>query len=79
MDRFKDLTIEERKKIYKETLSNNGYYDCCCCGEKIPFEEMDGICPDCGSATANGQCVFSCGYSPCVCETCGSCPCDGSC
>ncbi len=20
-----------------------------------------------------------CNYSPCVCETCGACPCDGSC
>lgn len=78
MKRFEDLTIEEKKEIYKETLSNNGYYDCCC-GEKIPFEEMDGICPDCGCATANGYCIFSCGYSPCVCKTCESCPCDGSC
>ena len=35
--------------------------------------------PDCGEPTCGGIAASGCNYSPCVCETCGACPCDGSC
>lgn len=42
-------------------------------------ETPDGERPDCGEPTVDGQAVRGCCWSPVVCETCGSSPCDGSC
>ena len=41
--------------------------------------EVNGECPDCGCPTVDGQAASGCNWSPCVCETCGYCPCDQSC
>ncbi len=39
-----------------------------------------GECPDCGGPVdADGDACSGCNYSPCICETCGARPCDGSC
>jgi hypothetical protein len=42
-------------------------------------EPADGECPDCGEPTCDGVAASGCNYSPCVCETCGACPCDERC
>lgn len=39
----------------------------------------NGECPDCGEDTVDGEAAYGCGYSPVVCDTCESAPCDGSC
>ena len=51
------------------------------CSEDEGYEEseIDGVCPDCGEPTIDGQAVNRCFYSPVVCETCRCAPCDGSC
>lgn len=50
------------------------------CSEPIgSIDEVDGECPDCGAPTAGGVSKDICYYSPCLCETCGDAPCDGSC
>ena len=37
-------------------------------------------CPECGGEiTEEGYAVYGCNYSPVVCDTCGSAPCDQSC
>lgn len=42
--------------------------------------EPDGICPDCGTETYQGESIFpSCCYSPVICKTCNDQPCDESC
>lgn len=51
----------------------------CCDGWSSTEEEINGVCPDCGEPTVDGIAAFGCNYSPCICETCGWCPCDGSC
>ena len=76
MKTFKEMTTEERLAVYNRTMDDISY--CCDC-DSVSFDEMDGICPDCGRATTNGKCVCGCCYSGCVCETCGACPCDMSC
>lgn len=39
-----------------------------------------GECPDCGEpVNEDGEAVTGCAYSPVVCDTCGSAPCDLSC
>ena len=48
---------------------------------KVMFDEYirglnDNVC---GEPTCDGVAASGCNYSPCVCETCGACPCDGSC
>ena len=45
----------------------------------LDFDDMDGICPDCGRATCGGECVCRCCYSPVECVTCGAAPCGGYC
>ena len=59
----------------------NGKIYCsgCCEGWSSHVSEVDGICPDCGAPTVDGTSASGCSYSPCDCETCGDCPCDGSC
>jgi len=41
--------------------------------------EINGVCPDCGEDTVDGQAASGCGYSPTTCTTCGASPCDESC
>lgn len=41
--------------------------------------DIDGVCPVCGEPTINGCAPSGCGYSPVICDECGSAPCDGSC
>jgi len=48
----------------------------CCDGW---YEEPNGVCPDCGEDTTDGDASVGCNYSPVVCDTCGSAPCDQSC
>lgn len=37
-------------------------------------------CLDCGGdVNSDGYAMSGCNYSPVLCETCGSAPCDGSC
>lgn len=43
------------------------------------LNEINGVCPDCGGDTVDGNAYDYCSYSPEVCETCGSRPCDESC
>jgi hypothetical protein len=52
---------------------------CCWSQDSEEPVEADGVCPDCGEPTHEGVAVSNCAYSPCVCETCKHCPCDGSC
>lgn len=73
---FDTLNIEERRKIYNETLDD---IIGCCDYYSYSFEEMDGVCPECGRATCGRECVCGCCYSPTMCECCGAKPCDGSC
>lgn len=42
-------------------------------------DQIDGECPECGCPTVDGCAYEACGYSPTICETCGSAPCDLSC
>jgi hypothetical protein len=51
----------------------------CCTPTYFTKEQIDGECSECGCATVDGQAYESCEYSPTICETCGSSPCDGSC
>ncbi len=51
----------------------------CCDNTDYREEEIDGVCPDCGGDTVDGDAYDSCRYSPINCNTCGDAPCDGSC
>lgn len=51
----------------------------CCEPSGFKKEEINGVCPDCGEPTVDGDAFECCGYSPVVCKTCGDAPCDGSC
>jgi hypothetical protein len=51
----------------------------CCDGWDNGDEGINGKCPACGDDTIDGQAVYGCNYSPVLCETCGSAPCDDSC
>lgn len=42
-------------------------------------DKADGICPDCGGPTVDGDAAERCNWSPVVCNTCNWTPCDGSC
>lgn len=42
-------------------------------------DEINGVCPDCGMTTVDGEASNGCNWSPVNCETCGDSPCDGSC
>jgi hypothetical protein len=42
-------------------------------------EDINGVCPDCGEPTVDGNTYDRCYYSPTLCDTCGYAPCDGSC
>lgn len=50
-----------------------------CCEPCGPSEEPNGVCPDCGEPTFDGESINQCGYSKVECETCNHAPCDGSC
>ena len=41
--------------------------------------EVNGVCPECGGPTVDGEAQSGCNYSPVKCKTCGDSPCDGSC
>lgn len=69
-------TKEQLQEAYKETL---GDISGCCSPFDWGIETVNGICPDCGRATSDGQCVCGCSYSPVICKTCGATPCDCSC
>lgn len=73
-----EYTEEQLKKATEETLS-----DIASCCDNWNFirdgYEANGICPDCGRATLDGECICGCCYSPVECKTCGAAPCDGSC
>jgi len=51
-----------------------------CCDAVGSEEKMVKECPECGGdVDEDGISGDICGYSPIVCETCGSAPCDDSC
>lgn len=50
-----------------------------CCSGELSEDDADGVCPDCGDPTVDGDSVNDCYYSPCICDTCNNRPCDGSC
>ena len=77
MDKFEEMTESEKRELYDATLRNGVLY--CCDYHSVPFEKMNGICPDCGRATCDGKCVCGCKHSPVECKTCGASPCDCSC
>ena len=52
---------------------------CCDSWELYEGDGVVGECPDCGEETIDGSARYGCHYSPVVCETCGSAPCDLSC
>jgi hypothetical protein len=52
---------------------------CCAAMEWDDDEKPNGKCPDCGAETVNGEAYEQCSYSPCLCDTCHSAPCDWSC
>ena len=52
---------------------------CCCDGWKFDDSEVNGVCPDCGEPTVDGEAQEGCNWSPVICKTCGDAPCDGSC
>lgn len=51
----------------------------CSEGSYLPDEQVNGECPDCGSPTVDGEAQEICAWSPVICKTCGSAPCDESC
>ncbi len=51
----------------------------CCDGWYIYDEEINGVCPDCGEPTRDGDAQAGCNYSPVICDTCGYAPCDDRC
>ena len=51
----------------------------CCAGSGYTREEVNGICPNCGTETIDGDAYEQCGYSEVACETCGWAPCNGAC
>jgi hypothetical protein len=51
----------------------------CCSNTDYRKEEINGVCPDCGEDTVDGDAYDACDYSPTLCETCGWDPCDESC
>ena len=73
-----EYTEEQLKKATEETLDDIA--GCCDNWNFIRDEyKANGICPDCGRATFNGECICGCCYSSVGCKTCGAAPCDGSC
>ena len=51
----------------------------CCSNTDYREEEINGVCPDCGEDTVDGDAYDACDYSLTLCETCGWAPCDESC
>ena len=49
------------------------------CSDPWDRGEPDGVCPDCGEETVEGEAATGCYYSPETCKTCGARPCDWSC
>lgn len=82
-----EYTEEQLKKTTEETLGDiagccdawNFLRDCDDWDFIRNGYKANGICPDCGRATFNGECICGCCYSPVECKTCGAAPCDGSC
>lgn len=51
----------------------------CCDPSGYTENEINGVCPDCGEPTVDGDAFEQCAWSRCACETCGWRPCDESC
>jgi hypothetical protein len=51
----------------------------CCSPSDYKENEINGVCPECGEPTVDGEAFENCDYSPEVCKTCGYSPCDLSC
>jgi len=51
----------------------------CADGWSFKPEEINGVCPDCGEDTVDGEAAEGCHWSPMTCKTCGAQPCDQSC
>ena len=51
----------------------------CYAGNGYTEDKINGVCPDCGEPTVDGEAYECCIYSYCECETCDYRPCDGSC
>lgn len=51
----------------------------CFGGSDFNVSDINGECPACGGPTVDGDAFDYCSYSPLVCDTCGSRPCDLSC
>lgn len=51
----------------------------CCEPSGFAKEEINGVCPECGEDTVDGDAYECCDYSPVECEVCGFAPCDESC
>ncbi len=42
-------------------------------------KDVNGVCPDCGEPTVDGDAGVGCNWSPIDCATCGAWRCDDSC
>lgn len=51
----------------------------CCEPSGYNENEINGVCPDCGEPTVDGDAYECCSYSPVMCDTCGCSPCDQYC
>ena len=51
----------------------------CSDGWNYNDDEVDGVCPVCGTPTVGGHAQSGCTHSPVLCDECGDAPCDGSC
>lgn len=49
------------------------------CCDPWDYGKPNGVCPECGEETVDGDAAVGCRYSPINCEECGSAPCDLSC
>lgn len=72
MEELNGYTEEQLREAYEDTLEDIGG---CCIPWEHPFEDVNGICPECGRATVYGEAAAGCCYSPVVCEECGARPC----
>lgn len=74
---WNELDKEMQQRLYEDTLCDVA--KCCDTWDIVPISEVDAICPECGRLMSKGHVICGCSWSPCVCETCGAAPCDGSC
>ena len=62
------------KKINEEVRKMS-----CCDPSEYSEKDINGVCPECGEGTVDGDTYECCGYSPLLCKVCGFAPCDESC